>query len=91
MDFQSYIIPELLILIPVLFVLGWAVKKSKIILPKRIPLFLIGVGIALAVFWSIANHGPAPISVWVGITQGVLCAAGAVLTHQLIKQGGKKE
>jgi len=90
-DFRSYIIPELVVLIPVLFALGWAIKKSKIILPKRIPLALIGIGIVLAVIWSVASNGFMLMSVWVGITQGVLCAGGAVLTHQLIKQGSKKE
>jgi len=80
-----------MILIPVLFALGRAVKKSRIIRPKRIPLFLIGIGIVLAVLWSAASNGRLLMSVWVGVTQGVLCAAGAVLTHQLIKQLSKKE
>ena len=38
MDFTEYIKPELLILIPVLYVIGMAVKKTALIADKLIPL-----------------------------------------------------
>ena len=38
MDFLEYIKPELLILVPVLYVIGMAIKKTALISDKLIPL-----------------------------------------------------
>ena len=38
MDFLEYIKPELLILVPVLYVIGMAIKKTALIADKLIPL-----------------------------------------------------
>ena len=55
MDFTEYIKPELLILIPVLYVIGMAVKKTALIADKLIPLVVGAIGILLSVIYVLAN------------------------------------
>ena len=81
--------PELLVLIPVLLVLGKAIKSSGFINRKHIPLSLITTGVVLAVLWSVTQNGTVLGSIWTGATQGILCAGGAVLAHQTYKQYAK--
>ena len=50
MELNEYIKPELLVLIPVLYLIGVAVKKSKIA-DKFIPWILGGVSVALSALW----------------------------------------
>ena len=47
MDFTEYIKPELLILVPVLYVIGMAIKKTSLIADKLIPLAVGPTGILL--------------------------------------------
>ena len=54
MNYQDYIKPELLALVPVLYLLGTGLKKSQ--LPnKYIPLLLGGVSILLCALWVAAT------------------------------------
>lgn len=96
MDYLTdYIKPELLILIPVLYLIGMGLKKSQSVADRKIPLILGACGILLAAVYVLAA---APISSWqsgmaalfTAITQGVLCAGGSVYIHQLLKQQGKE-
>lgn len=90
MDFESYIKPELLILIPVLYLIGAGIKKSKIE-NKHIPWILGVVSVFLAGLYIFASEtitgtqGVA-IAVFTAITQGILCAGASVYVNQLIKQ-----
>ncbi len=93
MNYQDYIKPELLILIPVLYFVGVAIKKSKI-KDALIP-FILGVsGVLLAFIYLMAAE---PITgaqsvftaLWTAITQGILTAAAAVYSNQIIKQAQK--
>lgn len=95
MDFQEYIKPELLILIPVLFFIGEAIEKSAI--PnKRIPLIMGAISIVLCGVWLVASE---PISgsqqvatlIFTAITQGILIAGASVYADQIIKQSKKEE
>ena len=94
MDFVKYIKPELFILIPVLYLIGVAIKKSNI-KDKFIPLLLGTVGIILALIWVLASsdyHGNQVFTaVFTAITQGILCAGASVYANQLVKQITKKE
>ncbi len=96
MDITEYIDSELFIIIPVLYVIGIAIKKSDIN-DKWIPLILGGMGVALATVYKIALYTPDSVSeslkiVYVGFTQGILCAAGSVYANNIIKQmKGKKD
>lgn len=93
---MNYVKPELLILVPVLFALGMALKKAKKPADKHIPLALGAVGILLAGLWVLATShlGGAQgvmLAVFTALCQGVLAAAGAVYGHQIYKQMGKGE
>ena len=54
MDLKELIKPELLILIPVLYVVGIGLKKSKLS-DTLIPLILGGIAIVLSSAWVIAT------------------------------------
>ena len=85
----EYIKPELLVLIPVLYIIGEFIKKSKIN-DKYIPLILGGAGVVLALVWVVGNEGVNALTIFAGITQGILCAGCAVYGDQIIKQGTGK-
>ena len=54
MNFEELIKPELLTLVPVLYVIGIGLKKSKLS-DTLIPLVLGGIAIALSAAWVIAT------------------------------------
>ena len=85
----DYIKPELLVLIPVLYIIGEFIKKSKIN-DIYIPLILGGTGVVLALVYVIGTSGFSVINIFAGITQGILCAGCAVYGDQIIKQGTGK-
>ena len=96
-DYSAFIKPELLILIPVLFFIGTGLKKSEHVKDKYIPISLGGAGIFLAIIWvlsstAIRGFQDVLMAFFVGLTQGVLCAAGSVYFDQpVLKQPKKKE
>ena len=62
MDYLTdYIKPELLILIPVLYLIGMGLKKSQSVADRKIPLILGACGVLLAAVYVLAA---APISSW---------------------------
>lgn len=91
MDIIEYITPELLVLIPVLYLLGMAFKKSELIADKLIPIYIGVLGIALALLYVIASCGFALEGLFTGIVQGILCAGASVYANQMIKQVGKEK
>lgn len=96
-DYTVFIKPELLILIPVLYFIGVGLKKSEYVKDKYIPLSLGGAGVLLAVIWVMATtvitgFQDVLMALFVGLTQGVLCAAGSVYFDQtVIKQPKRKD
>ena len=95
MQMNEYIKPELLILIPVLYLIGAAIKKSKVA-DKFIPWILGGVSVALSALWILATNFPAnaadaALAIFTAVTQGVLVAGASVYANQLVKQTGKDE
>jgi hypothetical protein len=90
MEFQTYIKPELLVLVPALYVIGMMLKKSKRVDDRMIPAILGEVGMVLAMIWAISTEGLSGIGVFTGLTQGILCAGMAVYTNQLVKQSRKR-
>ena len=89
--FTQYIRPELLALVPVLYVIGTWLKKSTL-RDENIPLCLGIIGVSLASLLVLAAGGYAIgwlIAIFTAITQGVLCAGAAVFANQLFKQGSK--
>lgn len=92
---KEFIKPEILILIPVLYLLGIALKKSHI--PDTyIPWGLGIAGVILALVFIAATS---VFSGWQsilmgffsGVTQGILCAGASVYVNQLVKQKKKDE
>ena len=95
MNYQEFIKPELLILIPVLYFIGMGVQRS-VISDTLIPLILGATGILLSGIYLFAAEeviGTQAIftAIFTAITQGVLCAAAAVYTNQIIKQASKEQ
>ena len=95
MELMEYIKPELLVLIPVLYLIGTAIKNSQIA-NKFIPLILGGVAIVLCALWIFATSAMVGASdvvmaIFTAITQGVLIAGASVYVNQIIKQTGKDE
>lgn len=92
---KEFIKPELLVLVPVLYFIGMGWKKSGW-KDKHIPFVLAGAGVFLAACWVLATSTvdgwqAALLAVFTAVVQGVLCAGGAVLVNQSIKQAEKEE
>lgn len=80
MDLSSYVIDQALVLIPVLYVIGYIIKQSMVN-NKYIPIILVAVGIALSIALLGANIQ--------SIIQGILVAGVTVLGDQVVKQLNK--
>ena len=93
MNFEEFIKPELLILIPVLYVVGIGLKKSKLS-DKLIPVVLGVTSIILSAAWVIATSDisttkDVAYAIFVSVTQGVLSAGASVYINQLYIQSKK--
>ena len=95
MNFEKFIKPELLILIPVLYVIGIGLKKSKLS-DTLIPLVLGGIAIVLSAAWVIATSDISTLkdvayALFISVTQGILSAGASVYVNQLYVQSKKKD
>lgn len=93
---KELIRPELLVLIPVLYFIGVALKKSASISDKYIPLLLGATGIVLATVYLVSvtpfsSGSEIAALIFAGITQGVLCAGCSVYFNQIAKQTRKDD
>lgn len=95
MDLKELIKPELLILIPVLYVVGIGLKKSKLS-DTLIPLILGGIAIVLSSAWVIATSDISTLrdiayALFISVTQGILSAGASVYVNQLYVQSKKED
>lgn len=95
MEFQEYIKPELLVLVPVLYLIGMGLKKSALS-DKWIPLVLGIAGVILSAVYVLATGEMADARDWLlggftAITQGILLAGASVYVNQIVKQSKKEE
>lgn len=95
MDLKEFIKPELLILIPVLYIVGIGLKKSKIS-DTLIPVILGGIAVILSAAWVIATSDistlkDVALALFISITQGILSAGASVYVNQLYVQSKKKD
>lgn len=95
MDFQNFIKPELLVLIPVLYFCGVGIKKSNLN-DKYIPLLLGVISIALCALWvfamsDITNASEVMTAIFTSVTQGILLAGASVYANQIYKQTKKED
>lgn len=93
MSFQDFIKPELLILVPVLYFVGMAIKKSSV-RDNLIPFILGGIGVVIAAIYLLSTVDIIGVkgvftAIFTALTQGILCAAASVYADQLIKQAGE--
>lgn len=90
MEIIDYIKPELLILVPVLYMVGIGLKKS--LLPdKFIPVILGAGGIVLSAIYmlttcNIFDYRCILTAIFASVTQGILCAGTSVYANQIYKQ-----
>lgn len=88
----EYIQSELLILIPVLYLIGCGLKKSNTISDKYIPIILGVAGFLLcALYYMFTDTECNGKSLFAAITQGILCAGASTYANQIYKQMGKDE
>lgn len=95
MDYQEFIKPELLVLVPVLYVIGLGLKKSKL-KDKWIPFILGIIGMVLSTLWVLSvdpihNIQTAAAALFTAVTQGILAAGASVYANQLFVQAHKSE
>ena len=90
---KEFIKPELLILIPVLYIVGAGIKKTKIN-DKFIPILLGSISIVLTGLYvyatsDLGNGKEVVLAIFTAITQGILLAGTSVYANQLYKQFSK--
>ena len=99
MDFteivKEFVKPELLILVPVLYLIGVGIKKTAI-KDKFIPFILGIISIVLCGLYVFATSDIHTIkeiamALFTACTQGVLIAGGSVYINQLYKQTKKNK
>lgn len=88
----QYIRPELLILVPILFLIGKAIKSTKYIRDEFIPFILGILSIMLTAIYILSISAvPKDYQEILGVIfdiliQGICCAAASVYFHQMVKQ-----
>ena len=89
MDMMELIRPEMLTLIPVLYLIGVALKRAEVFENKYIPLGLGLLGALLGAVWLLVFRDTeynALQSLLMGAVQGILCAGCSVYANQIYKQ-----
>ena len=89
MDMMELIRPEMLVLVPVLYLIGVALKKAELFDNRFIPLGLGLFGAILGAAWLMvfqdAQYNVVQ-SLLMGAVQGILCAGMSVYANQMWKQ-----
>lgn len=86
-EFTSYLIEKMLILVPVLYIIGMAIKNTPKISDWLIPWILLGIGVLGALAIGLTSG----MTIVDAILQGVLATGVTVFANQLIKQTTNKE
>lgn len=92
----SYVKPELLIVVIVLYFIGVMVKKSENISDKFIPMILGILGMLICGLYvfatsTVSGSQEVAMALFTAITQGIIVAGLSTYVNQLIKQSGKEE
>ena len=91
MDIESYITPELLVLVPVLYLIGASLKRYQNFADKNIPIVLGSIGIIIAMIYEFSILGVCWDALYASIIQGILCAGASVYVNQTYRQAIKDE
>ena len=91
MNIEELIKPELTVLIPVLYLIGVVLKKSRVA-DHLIPATLGTVSVLLALVWTFATSEirclrDAALALFTAVTQGVLIAGGVIASANRFKRG----
>lgn len=91
---KQFIKPELLILIPVLYIIGVGFKKTTLIADKYIPVVLGIVSIILTSLYVFATTDVSgakelTMAIFTALTQAILLAGASVYANQIYKQLSK--
>lgn len=89
--FKEFIRPELLVLIPVLYIIGVGFKKTSMLKDNLIPIALGVISILLTSLYifattDIAGAKDIVMAIFTALTQGVLLAGASVYANQIYKQ-----
>lgn len=92
--FLDYVMPELLILVPVCYLIGVVFKNSKAMRDESIPLVLGIFSIMMSLLYifsvnDVTSFKDVATLIFAGVTQGILCAGGSVYINQLKVQARK--
>ena len=92
---KEFIRPEILVLVPVLYLIGAGLKRSEM-KDKWIPAVLGVTGVVLAAMYTAASgtfDGAQDVlaGAFAALTQGILCAGASVYVNQVVKQANKGE
>ena len=92
----SYVKPELLIVVVVLYFIGVMIKKSENISDKFIPMILGILGMLICGLYvfatsTVSSSQEVAMALFTAITQGIIVAGLSTYVNQLIKQSGKEE
>lgn len=90
-ELTAYISPELMILVPVLYVVGMLIKHTQRVSDRLIPLILGGVSIVICWLYEFMSLGFGFEALFCGIVQGILLAGVTVYGNQVWKQIRKAE
>lgn len=85
MNITDFVKPELLVLVPVLYIIGIGIKKSAVA-DKWIPLILGAAGIVLAMLYMLTTEAFGFNALFAALTQGILAAGLSVYANQMFKQ-----
>lgn len=93
MDYLSYIAPEMLVLVPVLYGMGIVLKQTAL-KDQFIPAILTVISVLftiLYIFSAKAISTPQEIAqaLFTALTQGILIASASVYTNEVVKQAKK--
>ena len=88
---KEFIKPELLVLIPVLYIIGIGFKKTTLLKDKFIPVALGLISIFLTGLYIFATSNitgakEITMAIFTALTQGVLIAGASVYANQIYKQ-----
>ena len=88
---KEFIKPELLVLIPVLYIIGLGFKKTTLLKDKFIPVALGLISIFLTGLYIFATSNitgakEITMAIFTALTQGVLIAGASVYANQIYKQ-----
>lgn len=89
-ELMKFILPEILIIIPVLVIIGMMLKRIENVKDWTIPIVLGIMGILFAIMILGFKEGFTGPIILNGILQGILAAGMAVYVHQLTIQTTRK-